>query len=88
MALTESAESGDRLQALKDLRDLLARNIADCDSLRDLASLSGRFQAVLSEIDELSPKEAAGDGIDEIAKRRAARRAGPAKSPGRAKQSS
>lgn len=86
MSLHESATSGDRLATLSDLRDLLARNIEACDSLRDLAALSGRMQAVLKEIDELSPKEAAGDGIDEIAKRRAARRSRPAPSESRAKR--
>ena len=86
MSLPESAASGDRLAALNDLRDLLARNIQECDSLRDLAALSGRMQAVLKEIDELSPKEAAGDSIDEIAARRAARRSRPAKDQGRAKR--
>lgn len=88
MPLSESAPSGDRLAALRDLRDLLARNIETCDSLRDLAALSGRLQAVLAEIDELTPKEAEGDGIDEIAQRRAARRSGGAKGKGRAKRSS
>ena len=86
--LSESAASGSRLSALHDLRDLLARNIETCDSLRDLAALSGRLQSVLAEIDELTPKEATGDGIDEIAKRRATRRSSAAKSEGRAKRSS
>lgn len=88
MALSESAASGSRLTALQDLRDILARRIEACDSMRDLAALTGRMQAVLAEIDELSPKEAVGDSIDEIAARRAARRSGPAKGPGRAKQNS
>jgi len=85
--LSESAASGDRLQALRDLRDLLARQIEACESLRDLAALSGRLQAVLAEIAELEPKKAEGDGIDEIARRRAARRAGSAKGAGRSKRS-
>lgn len=88
MTLSTSAESGDRLQTLKDLRDLLAVNIQECDSMRDLASLSGRLQAVLEEIARLEPKKAEGDGIDEIAKRRAARRSGTAKGSARAKRSS
>lgn len=87
MPLLESAESGNRLDTLRDLRDLLARQIQGCDSLRDLAALSGRFQAVLAEIAELEPKKAEGDGVDEIAARRAARRASTAKSPTRAKRS-
>lgn len=86
--LTETAASGDRLATLRDLRDLLARQIEDCDSLRDLAALASRLQAVLAEIAQLEPKKAEGDGIDEIAKRRAARRTGAAKSAGRAERSS
>ena len=87
MSLSKSAPTGDRLRALRDLRDLLAVQIEACESLRDLAALSGRLQSVLSEIDELTPKEAAGDGIDEIAKRRSARRSGSAKGQARAKRS-
>lgn len=86
--LTESAAAGDRLQALRDLRDLLAVQIVACDSLRDLAALSGRFQAVLDQIAELEPKKAEGDGIDEIARRRAARRPSTAKSSSSAKRTS
>lgn len=84
--LSESAESGDRLATLRDLRDLIARQIEACDSLRDLASLSGRLQAVLDQIAELEPKKAEGDGIDEIARRRAARRSSSPSTSGRAKR--
>lgn len=84
--LSESAAAGDRLQTLRDLRDLLARQIEACDSLRDLASLSGRLQAVLDQIAELEPKKAEGDGIDEIAQRRAARRTSTAKGSSSAKR--
>jgi uncharacterized membrane protein len=73
MGLAESAASGDRLAALRDLRDLLAAQIEACDSLRDLASLSGRLQSVLDEIDKLEGPKESGDAIDEIAQRRAAR---------------
>lgn len=86
--LSESAQSGDRLATLRDLRDLLAKQTQSCDSLRDLAALSGRLQAVLAEIAVLEPKKAEGDGIDEIAKRRAARRTSPTKNPGGAKRTS
>lgn len=66
MSLHESAKSGSRIKALEDLRDLLAEHIENCDSLRDLASLSGRFQATLAEIAELSPPAREGDVVDEI----------------------
>ena len=88
MPLTDSAASGDRLSTLRDLRDLLARQIESCESMRDLAALSARLQSVLEEIAELEPKKAEGDGIDEIAKRRAARRPSPRKGAARAKRSS
>lgn len=84
--LSESASSGDRLQTLRDLRDLLARQIEVCESGRDLAALSARLQSVLEEITALEPRKAEGDGIDEIAKRRAARRPSPAKGSARAKR--
>jgi hypothetical protein len=87
MALRESAESGNRLAALRDLRDLLAARIEDCESMRDLASLAGRLQSVLEEIAKLDPPKAEGDGIDEIAARRSARRSSPAKGSSRAKRS-
>lgn len=78
MSLSESAQSGDRLRTLRELRDHLAVSIEGCDSLRDLASLSARLQSVLAEIDELGSGEAGGDVVDEIARRRAARRSGTA----------
>lgn len=87
MPISESAQTGDRLKTLHDLRDLLARNIEACESMRDLAALSGRLQAVLAEIDELSPAEQEVDAVDEIAKRRSARRAGATKGSARSKRS-
>lgn len=52
------------------------------------AALVAQFRATLAEIDELEPKAAVGDGIDQIAERRAARRAAPAKGPGRTRRTS
>lgn len=88
MSLRESASSGNRLDTLRDLRDLLASEIVGCESPRDLAALSGRFQAVLDQIAVLEPKKVEGDGVDEIANRRAARRASATKGPTHAKRSS
>lgn len=84
--LSESASSGDRLAALRDLRDLLARQIDECDSMRDLAALATRFQSVLAEVEQLTPKEGSGDPVDEIAARRAARRSGTAKAASKSKR--
>lgn len=74
MTLLESAETGDQLKALRSLRDILAREIDACDSLRDLASLSARFESVVAKIAGLAAdSEKKGDPIDEIAARRTAR---------------
>lgn len=75
-----------RLDDLTQLRaDLLAwMDEAPADRK---AALVAQFRATLAEIDELSPKEAVGDSIDEIAARRAARRSSSAKSAGRTKRS-
>lgn len=74
MSLRESAASGDRVQALKDLRDILAKQITECESGRDLAALTARFQSVLTELAALAKDTGkAGDPVDEIAARRAAR---------------
>ena len=74
MSLRDSAASGDRISALRDLRDILAGQIVATDSARDVASLTARFQSVLAEIAELeSQEQKVGDPLDEIAARRAAR---------------
>lgn len=78
----------ERLTALEVLRDTLAASIENCESLRDLASLSREYRAVMAEIDDLAPPEKKGDAIDEIAQRRAARRSTSTKSTGRAKRTS
>lgn len=88
MALIDSASSGDRLSTLRDLRDVLASNIDSCESLRDLSSLAARLQSVLEEIDKLEGPKETGDGIDEIAQRRAARGAVAAPRPVRTRRGS
>ena len=75
-----------RLDDLAKLREDLLVWMDDAPVDRK-AALVAQYRATLAEIDQLKPKEAAGDGIDEIAKRRAARRAGTAKAPTRAKRS-
>lgn len=75
MSLRKASSEG-RLAALRELRHVLATAIDECESMRDLAALTNRFQSVLAEIDDLKPGEQKGDAVDEIAKRRAARRAG------------
>lgn len=68
-----------RLDGLKALRDKLGRQIDDCESNRDLASLSSRHMEVLREIAELeseaerSSGPAKGTGITDIGAKRAER---------------
>lgn len=76
-----------RLDRLNTLRDTLSASIAECESMRDLASLSREYRAVMAEIDQLRPAEKKGDAVDEIAQRRAARRSGATKGEARAKSS-
>lgn len=87
MSLSEAAATGRRLDTLEQLRDVLARQIESTDSGRDVAALSRQLTLVLAEIAELAPTDEV-DAVDEIAARRNARRASPAKSSPRAKRSS
>lgn len=68
-----------RLDGLKALRDKLGRQIDDCESNRDLASLSSRHMEVLQQVAELEaeaeksvgpPK---GTGVTDIGAKRAQR---------------
>lgn len=52
MNLTEAAASGDRLEALRSLRDVLAEAINNTSSGRDIASLSKQMADVLAQIEE------------------------------------
>ena len=76
-----------RLDDLTKLRADLLEWLEEAPADRK-AALVAQYRATLAEIDELTPKEAAGDGIDEIARRRAARRSRPAKTEGRTKRTS
>jgi hypothetical protein len=68
-----AAESGDTLAALAALRNRLAQQLDQTRSGRDVASLSRQLAAVLKQIEEVwRPRPTK---RDEIAARRAARRA-------------
>lgn len=75
-----------RLDDLVKLRSDLLEWLGEAPADRK-AALVAQFRATLVEIEELSPEEVVGDGIDELARRRAARRAGTAKGVGSAKRS-
>ena len=75
--------SDDFLTALKATRDAIAADLEACDSIRDKAALYGRLESTLKLIETAKPAEQKGDVVDEIAKRRAARRSRPAAGAGR-----
>ena len=79
--------SGDYLAALEATRDAIVADLGACESMRDKAALYNRLESTLRLINDAKPPEQKGDAVDEIAKRRAARRAGTAKPPSRAKRS-
>lgn len=68
--------SGDHRRRLEALRDRLEGALADA-SHRDLAPLASRYQSVLAELAAL-PEVKGSDGVDDLAARRRARRAGAA----------
>lgn len=75
MSLFELSSSDDRLGQLRHLRSLLSEAIDSCESGRDLAALSLRFQSVVAEIEELAGSGQEVSPADEIAARRRARSA-------------
>lgn len=79
------SEDQSRRERLEAARDRLAVAIDVVDSMRDLPSLVREYRATLAEIDGL-PSTAEVSDADEIAARRAARRAG-AKDSSRPKRS-
>lgn len=72
-----------RLEDLQRMRELLWESVEAADPEKR-APLVARLESVVQQIEQLSPQEKAGDPVDEIAKRRAARGAGSATSKRRA----
>lgn len=83
-----AVSSGDYVAALEATRDAIVADLRDCESMRDKAALYNRLESTLKLINDARPAEQKGDAVDEIAKRRAARRAGGAAGKGRAKRTS
>ena len=86
--LSAAMSSGDYLAGLQATRDAIVSDLAACESMRDKAALYGRLESTLKLIEAAKPAEQKGDAVDEIAKRRAARRAGTSAAAGRSKRSS
>ena len=75
--LADAVRSGSRLVALRVLRDRLAREVDGCRSARDVAALSLRLIDVLEQIEhvERAQPEPRGTPLDEVARKRAGRKA-------------
>lgn len=81
--------SDDYLTALTATRDAIVSDLDLCESMRDKAALYNRLESVLKLIKEATPeKRQEVDAVDEIAKRRTARRSSATKGTPRAKRSS
>lgn len=74
----DTIAAGNYLASLQATRDQIAADLGDCESMRDKAALYLRLADVMERIEAAKPVEQKGDAVDEIAKRRAARRAGSA----------
>lgn len=85
-SFTEVVAAGVTLASLEAMRDQIAADLLDCESMRDKAALYLRLADVLKSIEELRPPTVKGDAVDEIAARRSARRAGPAAGSARTKR--
>lgn len=68
----DTSERLAKLSALRDVQEGLL--LADGLPAREVAALSREYRATLAEIEDLAPPAKAGDPVDEIAARRAARR--------------
>lgn len=63
----KTATSGnDRLEMLHELARILAAEIDDCESSRDLAALSRQYRETIREIDAIENGEDADDAIAAI----------------------
>ena len=82
-----AVSSGNYIAALEATRDAIVADLQASESMRDKAALYNRLESTLKLIKDASPTEQEVDAVDEIAKRRDARRSGAAKGSSRAKRS-
>ena len=77
MTLADAARIS-RVEALEALRDRLAEEIDKCESARDIAALSNRFQDCLRELAEIAPEQTEKPltDLDELRAKREARKTG------------
>lgn len=86
MSVSDAESSGKRVEILEALRARLAMEVDSCDSRKELPALVLRLTDVLSQLDSMPSSEEV-SAADEIAERRAARRAGRAKDSTRSTRS-
>ena len=65
MSLIDASNEG-RFEQLTQLRDILASSIDECESMRDLASLSRQYRETIREIESIESGEDDGDEIASI----------------------
>lgn len=87
MSDLSAVSSGDYLAGLQATRDAIVADLRACESMRDKAALYNRLESVMKLINDAQPPEQKGDAVDEIAKRRAARRSRTATASDRSKRS-
>lgn len=82
-----AVSSGDYLAGLQATRDAIVADLGRAESMRDRAALYNRLESTLKLINDAKPPEQKGDAVDEIAKRRAARRSRSTAASDRSKRS-
>lgn len=78
--LVTAADAGDHPAVLRALRSVLARRIAGCESSRDLASLSKSLRDTIAALED-HPEPDEDSVVDELKRRRDARRSAAARLP-------
>lgn len=63
---------GKRLEQLKTLAGILAKNIDECEDVRALPQLAKQYRDTVREIEEIEGTDSNGDEIGEILAQRAA----------------
>jgi hypothetical protein len=72
--ITEASASGDRISTLRELRDLLARELdAVATPPAAKAAMARQMVLILEDIDRLAPPEQKGTPLDQLEQRRRAR---------------
>jgi hypothetical protein len=86
VSISDAVSTGNRVVVLEALRSRLAQEIDLCDSPKELPALVLRLTDVLTQLDSMPSTEQV-SAADEIAERRASRRAGRAKDSARSTRS-